>query len=270
MERREQKKKRRPRSAAGERNYLCGCGKAYLSYPALYTHVKNKHEGVFPIGSNARRRVPRAADDEAEQAYAPSPARFAAEFAEFTRQLPAAARVGPAALTAEEARRGWGFALETDARDAAPLRMALAATAEGDAPGGVFGVLARFLAAVHPLCADGFFREYALLAALLARALNEKGELFLDRGEKRRGRVEDTRPFCEGEHVHVLAEMLNLFVAELFPAYLRGVALPGGGLRYLGFEDEHIRHLILMAKYLANWLFHAGHSAYRLEVNVDF
>ena len=42
------KKWRRPRSAAGARNYLCGCGKAYLSYPALYTHVKNKHTGIFP------------------------------------------------------------------------------------------------------------------------------------------------------------------------------------------------------------------------------
>ena len=57
-------KKRRPRSAAGERNYLCGCGKAYLSYPALYTHVKNKHTGVFPIGSNAKRKIPKTHDRE--------------------------------------------------------------------------------------------------------------------------------------------------------------------------------------------------------------
>lgn len=53
------KRKRRPRSSAGERNYFCGCGKAYLSYPALYTHVKNKHDGVFPIGSNAKRKIPK-------------------------------------------------------------------------------------------------------------------------------------------------------------------------------------------------------------------
>ena len=57
------KKKRRPRSAAGERNYICGCGKAYLSYPALYTHVKNKHEGVFPIGSNAKRKIPKNTEE---------------------------------------------------------------------------------------------------------------------------------------------------------------------------------------------------------------
>ena len=50
------KKKRRPRSAAGERNFVCGCSKAYLSYPALYTHVKNKHDGIFPEGSNLKKK----------------------------------------------------------------------------------------------------------------------------------------------------------------------------------------------------------------------
>lgn len=61
-----EKKIRRPRSAAGERNYLCGCNKAYLSYPALYTHVKNKHGGVFPIGSNARRKIQKNEEDDIE------------------------------------------------------------------------------------------------------------------------------------------------------------------------------------------------------------
>lgn len=29
--------------------FQCPCGKAYRSYPALFTHVKNKHQGrVFP------------------------------------------------------------------------------------------------------------------------------------------------------------------------------------------------------------------------------
>lgn len=48
------KKNRKPRISSGERNYLCGCNKAYLSYPALYTHVKNKHGGMFPLGSNSK------------------------------------------------------------------------------------------------------------------------------------------------------------------------------------------------------------------------
>lgn len=60
------KKKRRPRSAAGERNFVCGCSKAYLSYPALYTHVKNKHDGIFPEGSNLKKKGKKLGVDEVD------------------------------------------------------------------------------------------------------------------------------------------------------------------------------------------------------------
>lgn len=36
-----------------EKNYKCGCGKCYLSYAALYTHTKVKHNGIFPEGTYA-------------------------------------------------------------------------------------------------------------------------------------------------------------------------------------------------------------------------
>jgi hypothetical protein len=28
-----------------EKRYVCACKKIYKSYPALYTHIKNKHDG---------------------------------------------------------------------------------------------------------------------------------------------------------------------------------------------------------------------------------
>ena len=34
---------RRSRKDEQGRDYICGCGKKYLSYPALYTHIKTKH-----------------------------------------------------------------------------------------------------------------------------------------------------------------------------------------------------------------------------------
>ena len=34
---------RRSKEEVDERNYICGCGKSYLSYAALYTHAKTKH-----------------------------------------------------------------------------------------------------------------------------------------------------------------------------------------------------------------------------------
>ena len=41
-------RKRRSKHDNSQRNYICGCGKSYLSYAALYTHAKTKHNGEFP------------------------------------------------------------------------------------------------------------------------------------------------------------------------------------------------------------------------------
>jgi hypothetical protein len=47
------KNKRRSKNDPNGRTYICGCGKMYLSYPALYTHIKGKHDGINPEGTNA-------------------------------------------------------------------------------------------------------------------------------------------------------------------------------------------------------------------------
>lgn len=45
--------RRRTRRDSGDRSFKCGCGKDYLSYPALYTHIKQKHDGMMPTGTDA-------------------------------------------------------------------------------------------------------------------------------------------------------------------------------------------------------------------------
>lgn len=45
------KQKRRSKNERSGRDYVCGCGKTYLSYPALYTHIKTKHGGQNPCGT---------------------------------------------------------------------------------------------------------------------------------------------------------------------------------------------------------------------------
>lgn len=47
------KPRRRSKNDNCTRSYKCGCGKDYLSYPALYTHVKQKHGGVNPNGTDS-------------------------------------------------------------------------------------------------------------------------------------------------------------------------------------------------------------------------
>ena len=47
-----EKDKRRSRNDPKGRDYNCGCGKRYLSYPALFLHIQQKHGGVEVEGTN--------------------------------------------------------------------------------------------------------------------------------------------------------------------------------------------------------------------------
>ena len=42
-------------TALSDLSFACPCGKEYRSYPALFTHIKNKHNGkvfsIFTIGA---------------------------------------------------------------------------------------------------------------------------------------------------------------------------------------------------------------------------
>jgi hypothetical protein len=49
---------RRSKKEQEGRDFLCGCSKKYLSYNALYTHVKIKHDGVQPEGTFRAPTVP--------------------------------------------------------------------------------------------------------------------------------------------------------------------------------------------------------------------
>lgn len=282
MDSREARKKRRPRSAAGERNYLCGCGKAYLSYPALYTHVKNKHEGIFPIGSNAKRKIPKNSEEDSVHLYIPNIERYFQEFEDFTKQLYDASRFLQTPIRPEDIKVPWKFVLDNEERDVSPLKQAMLGLLETEKDKArkskpkfnIYQILALFLNSIFPYCSESFFREYALLTVLVIKALNDKGELFLDKNEKRKsaGKAEEhPKNFCDTENINVTAEILNLFIAELFPAYFKKVVLDAEfTIKYLGFDDDNIKNLILMTKYMANWLFNNEFTEYRLEINVDF
>lgn len=62
------KRTRRSREQGTARNYVCGCGKSYLSYPALYTHAKTKHNSVFPPGTvNLDKPIVKSSNSTPEQ-----------------------------------------------------------------------------------------------------------------------------------------------------------------------------------------------------------
>ena len=41
-------RKRRTLSETNKRDFRCGCGKNYVSYPAIYLHIQRKHNSIAP------------------------------------------------------------------------------------------------------------------------------------------------------------------------------------------------------------------------------
>ena len=266
------KKSRRPRLSGGDRVFSCGCGKSYLSYPALYTHVKNKHSGIFPIGSNARRKAPSPSVVPSEL-FQQNIDKFRQEFMMISSTIQGSSPDAPFPID-ESLFAIQGEELEKEAHKLRDLILAEGdssqplntSTAQPLAPGSpsIYTVIAKFAEFITPYCNRSFFSEYILFLIFLCHALNRKGSSFVPKEAV-------TGDFCDSKFVSIAAEILNMFIAENFPVALKAFQKgnPQTQLTFLGFEEEHIRNLIVMAKFLANWLFHMGYIDYRLEINVD-
>lgn len=89
-------RKRRSKHDKSERNYICGCGKSYLSYAALYTHAKTKHNGNFPDGTTTLNKKkqgrPKKEDSFSTRSYSMLQKRqaYARDFRSFLQMIPGA------------------------------------------------------------------------------------------------------------------------------------------------------------------------------------
>lgn len=49
--------------------------------------MKNKHDGIFPIGSNAKRKIPRHTDDDSDNLFVKDPQGFYNDFKDYVSQI---------------------------------------------------------------------------------------------------------------------------------------------------------------------------------------
>ena len=212
----------------------------------------------------------------------PNVQKFYEDFAEFVIQIPDASSRTKVSMTKEDIDRFFNFKLEGEERECQTLKNAMKAIIylESDKEKfdslketmNIYQILAFYLISIYPYCSEKFFKEYLLLIIMIIKSLNEKGEMFVEKVDKRKPNIKPDdlkRQFCEGVYVHIVSEILNLFIAELFPTLYRKFKIDDMAFEFLGFEDDNIKNLILMTKFLANWLFNNEFTDYRLEINVD-
>jgi len=198
--------------------------------------VKNKHEGIFPIGSNAKRKIPRNMEEN-DDSFIIDVTKLVEEFEKFLKSLSGAydnlmkeKEEVPADKEIDSYFQTNFPEFESDIR---PFVEALKWIKKKDWKSATFmslkdnltiyQVLSFFLLNIYKYCSRSFFKEYVVLFCMLIRALNDKGQMFLDKDDKQKndGGLEEVDLFCHTKKIHISAEILNLFIAELFPKYLR-------------------------------------------------
>ncbi len=214
--------------------------------------------------------------------FTPNVDKFFEEFKELVAQIPDASSKNTKPIDKDDIDRLFPSNLDGEEREFLVLKAALKAMffLESDKEKfddlkesmNIYQVLAYYLLSIFPYCSEKFFREYLLLTIMICKALNEKGEMYAtarDQGRFAPGPEGSQRTFCEGSNIYVIAEILNLFIAELFPAFCKKFKALGIQFDFLGMEDEHIKNLILMTKVLASWLFNNEFTEFKLEINID-
>jgi len=191
------KGKRRSKTDPEGRSFLCGCGKNYLSYPALYTHVKNKHGGSQPQGTlvpNARstriRGRPRKLPDFRPSSYFQDKGYFG----------------GPA-----DPRSGFCIIEGSEPKDVLYVHIRrLVKEPETQVGASCNEALAGYLVAVAQEIKPEFYRQFVLFAQCLRRCLNQHGwELP--------GESPIAAEYCEIRGPDNLPHISNIFVSDFLP-----------------------------------------------------
>lgn len=273
------KRNRRSKDETGSRNFLCGCGKSYLSYPALYTHAKTKHNNVFPPGTtNLEKPLPSADKGGHDPGSACGLQRIYTAnraFHIFLKQIPGCfeprdlpskylienfpceifkhlSLYNKLLISVERLRKelieefGPGFMRRLDAiifEINNPRRLS------------VYGVLALFLMHLFRFVSSGFYRDVVFLAVCLLLFLQQTGWQRVEHLVEL-DRPDQVSDFCDGSFAEFLPDFVDPFVGHfLGPCLVPGRVVTGPGcLAYFGVGSDRLFWLLGTVKFFCEFL----------------
>jgi len=297
-----QKAKRRSKNNGDDRNFTCGCGKSYLSYPALYTHIKTKHEGVPPAGTSQHqangksgRGRPKKEDSSAKHKE-DEPEEESVDLSDsidikYLSDL--SDKIQYEGQTTDEVQKSLVCKeSEVDVINDFPVDVfrgredeylpvleclkSLQAGNTGDdesvnpmtelKQASVNKILASYIYEVAPSLRTRFYKEFVFFLLMYRRALNEAGwDARLKMTGK--GPEEETKEFCEASNGEYIPEISNDFIADLLPEYLKDYDLKG--FKVIGPEVPGLRNSVFLTQHLCNWLNYQKYTSARLVLNPD-
>jgi len=297
--------KRRRRGDAGERNYTCGCGKSYLSYPALYTHIKTKHNGVTPVGTSqpqtngkSGRGRPKKEDSAAKikeeergehfdnqdaQAANETVINYLTSLGEKIRyenqaedtnaivsstidSFDLVAKFPVNILTQED----YGSVLaELDNicrnKNIGPEDLDKDTGLKKTNMNKIFAV---FIYCVGRRLTEEFYKEFIFFLMMYRRALNEDG--WTIKAEVTQTPVSTTEKrveYCTINNGEFALDICNDFITEKWNEYLPQYSL--SGFKVLGTDTEGTKNAVFLTQHFCNWLNAQRYTNSRLQISDD-
>jgi len=290
------KRERRSKETTFQRNYVCGCGKTYLSYAALYTHAKTKHEGVFPEGTATlhKKKGGRPKRDEW------SNARFNSEYQrtyDFNRDFQAFLNKIPGAKDESDKKNKnlieffpcEVFASEENYREVLinleQIRQEMLAyhgptfLAQIDVV--IFEInngkklncnqiFALFLIYAFRFVSREFYRELVFVLMGYRRMMNEYGwDKFKELNEPQE--IDTNKEFCSEQNSELIPDFANKFMLDYFLECIHGSNMLGSTERfeYFGFDPQKLLWVIIIIKFFCQWLFIHKLTKARIDIKRD-
>lgn len=288
-------KKRRERKGKDQiigRNYICGCGKSYLSYAALYTHSKTKHDGVFPAGTttlkNRKIRKPQINGTSNENVDIKQCQKFNQTFMMFLDMVPGASRLSaedsfnpvqdfPIEIFNSESEYGrlleklgvihkeFTKAYGEDYQKQFEWILLEISMCQGLK---CYEVFSLFLLYLHRFVSKDFFGELIFLIVSYAKMLNVRGwnkykELMTNYKPNK------NRNFCQTQNPEIVPDMSNYFMINFFPKIMETdeILKNPEHLTFFGNDSIKILRVILVIMYFSNWLNIFRFSNAKIEIS---
>lgn len=288
------KRERRHKDENSQRNYICGCRKRYLSYAALYTHAKTKHNGIFPEGTTTlhKKRQGRPKKDEwcalKINAEYQKTSDFNKDFLHYLDMIP-----GAKAETEGQQTDLVDFFPKELFREARAYQAILAKVEQIrkdliDNYGTNFlsqidiiiyeinnakslncnEIFSLFLIYVFRFVTREFYRELVFFVLAYKAMMNQKGwEKCKETGNG--FGLDPSKEFCEEQNAEFVPDFANYFILDFFADCFGPRRLLKEGVRelkFFGTESIKLLRVILLIKHFCLWLYNNKFTKAKIDI----
>jgi len=124
-------------------------------------------------------------------------------------------------------------------------------------------VMALFLREIARLANREIYREIAVFVILYRMTLNENGWQLVHQGNKDAKKEK----FCSKNNAQFVLEVCNEVIQNTLMEQAKSIDLTK--LKYIGFSDSHVGHMINFTKVFGYWLFSNYYTNKRIEVCLE-